>query len=279
MATIVAVHDLSGVGRCSLVAAISVLSAAGHTCYPLPTAVLSQQTAFPRYSFLDFTPQFPAYLKGWRAIGIEPDMIFTGFLGGPEQPQLLAEYIDRNPGATVVVDPVMGDHGAIYPCYGPEYVDKMRALASRAHILTPNPTEFLLLAGYASDSPFPREDAALLKLAAALDTPRLRQVVITGLTGLDGRTDNVIVDPEAGEVLRVPCRHTGVPFGGAGDLFSSVLCGCVASGMDLPAAVKAGGDFVSAVAREMPPDADPRYGLEYERHLGRLITFMKGSEW
>ena len=36
---VLALHDLSGFGRSSLVPIISVLSAFGHQCVPLPTAV------------------------------------------------------------------------------------------------------------------------------------------------------------------------------------------------------------------------------------------------
>ena len=41
------INDLSGLGRCSLVADIAVLSAMGVTACPMPTAVLSAQTAYP----------------------------------------------------------------------------------------------------------------------------------------------------------------------------------------------------------------------------------------
>ena len=43
------INDLSGFGRCSLTAAISVLSAMGVQACPLPTAVLSAQTGYEDY--------------------------------------------------------------------------------------------------------------------------------------------------------------------------------------------------------------------------------------
>lgn len=48
-------NDLAGFGRCSLTAAISVLSAMGVQPCPLPTAVLSAQTGFESYFFQDLT--------------------------------------------------------------------------------------------------------------------------------------------------------------------------------------------------------------------------------
>ena len=44
-------NDLAGFGRCSLTAAISVLSAMGVQPCPLPTAVLSAQTGFESLFF------------------------------------------------------------------------------------------------------------------------------------------------------------------------------------------------------------------------------------
>ncbi len=43
---IAVINDLSGFGRCSLPAAISVLSAMGVSPCPLPTAILSAQTGY-----------------------------------------------------------------------------------------------------------------------------------------------------------------------------------------------------------------------------------------
>ena len=43
---IAVIHDLSGMGKCSLTAAIPVISAMGVQACPLPTAVLSNQTGY-----------------------------------------------------------------------------------------------------------------------------------------------------------------------------------------------------------------------------------------
>ena len=52
------INDLSGLGRCSLTAAISVLSAMGIQACPLPTAILSSQTEYPSYYCYDFTDRW-----------------------------------------------------------------------------------------------------------------------------------------------------------------------------------------------------------------------------
>ena len=66
MKHIIAVHDLSGYGRCSLTVVLPTLAAMGVRAYPLLTAYLSAQTAFPtggRAVFLDLTDQMEQVLE------------------------------------------------------------------------------------------------------------------------------------------------------------------------------------------------------------------------
>ncbi len=45
------INDLSGIGRCSLTAALPILSTLGVQCCPFPTAILSSQTEFDKFHF------------------------------------------------------------------------------------------------------------------------------------------------------------------------------------------------------------------------------------
>ena len=49
------INDLSGFGKCSLTAAIPVISVMGLQACPMPTAVLSAQTGFESYFYDDYT--------------------------------------------------------------------------------------------------------------------------------------------------------------------------------------------------------------------------------
>ena len=61
---ILAIHDMSGVGRCSLAVIAPILSAMGHQCCPLPTAVLSTHTGgFGEVELCDLT----GYMRGAMA--------------------------------------------------------------------------------------------------------------------------------------------------------------------------------------------------------------------
>ena len=66
---VVAVHDLSGVGRVSLTVVIPILSSMGFQVCPLPTAVLSSHTQYPEFSFLDLTDEMPKIISEWKEAG------------------------------------------------------------------------------------------------------------------------------------------------------------------------------------------------------------------
>ena len=60
MKKIAVINDLSGMGKCSLTAAIPVISVMGVQACPLPTAILSAQTGFETYYYNDYTEEIPS---------------------------------------------------------------------------------------------------------------------------------------------------------------------------------------------------------------------------
>ena len=117
---VAAVHDLCGYGKCSLGVAIPVLSAAGCDVCPVPTGLFSSHTAFPGWYMHDTTEILADYLNAWKGIGVEIDAVYSGFLGAPEQVDRIRDLYAMYPNALRVVDPVMADHGKVYPTYTPE---------------------------------------------------------------------------------------------------------------------------------------------------------------
>ena len=63
MKNCVVFNDLSGYGNCSLMAAIPVLTVMGVRVHPVPTAVLTRQTGYDRYSMEDLTGFMPNLLR------------------------------------------------------------------------------------------------------------------------------------------------------------------------------------------------------------------------
>ena len=146
---VAAINDLSGFGKCSLVADMTVLAAMGIQCCPIPTAVLSAQTGYPSYFFKDLTGIIPEYQSKWHDQGEKFDGIITGFMMSSKQAGNSLEFIKKfkTPETKVLVDPVMGDDGLTYRNFSTGLLETIREMVKEADIITPNLTELILLAG------------------------------------------------------------------------------------------------------------------------------------
>ena len=85
MKHILSIQDLSCVGRCSLTVALPVISAMGHRCSVLPTAVLSTHTAFPSPEVADLTDRLEGFARHWQENGISFELVSVGYLSDPRQ--------------------------------------------------------------------------------------------------------------------------------------------------------------------------------------------------
>lgn len=264
---IAAVHDLSGVGRCSLTMAIPVLSAMGAQCCPFPTAMLSMHTGYPDYYFVDFTEHMPAYAESWRRQDLRFDAIFTGFLGGERQLAMVADLIAVFGTGMVFIDPVMGDHGKAYPTYTAKMCAGMRELVRHADIITPNVTEACIL----TDTPYTGEELTAdeaFAMAKRLTELGAKAAIITGVH--DGDKVACYGHADGGNVMYATSR-TPVQYSGTGDLFASVLCGALCLGLTLEIALPMACDFVRSATEFTMHSASPAMdGITFEPLLYQL---------
>ncbi|MDO4542094.1 MAG: pyridoxal kinase, partial [Bacillota bacterium] len=87
---VVAIHDISCVGKCSLTVALPILSAAGLETSIIPTAVLSTHTGgFEGYTYRDLTEDIMPIAEHWRSLDLQVDAFYSGFLGSFEQIELM----------------------------------------------------------------------------------------------------------------------------------------------------------------------------------------------
>ena len=77
---VAAVHDMCGYGKCSLTAAIPILSAAGCDVCPVPTALFSAHTRYEVFTFHDTTEILDGYLDAWRQENVDLDGVYPVFL-------------------------------------------------------------------------------------------------------------------------------------------------------------------------------------------------------
>lgn len=268
MKQIIAVHDLSGFGKCSLGVVIPTLAAMGVRACALPTAYLSAHTAFPPCEhsvFLDLTAQMEATLAHWGELHAQFDGFYSGFLGAPEQMEILDRCLShqRHDGFLAMVDPVMGDGGKPYRTYTPQLCRKMAELATHADIITPNLTEAAILLNEAYNPSPDRKKASEWLRRLSLDGRR--SVIITGLSLSPDTLGAGCFDRETGttDFAQAPLAH-GI-FSGTGDLFASVAFGKLLAGESLPAATQAAVSFVSLAANAtLERGGDPVEGADFE---------------
>ena len=270
---VAAIHDLSGFGRCSLTVAIPILSAMGLQCCPLPTAFLSTHTGgFQNFTFLDMTDEMPRVSAHWKSLDLRFDAIYSGFLGSARQIAVVEDFLRdfRAPGTLVVVDPVMGDHGAVYQTYTPEMCAGMARLARAADVITPNLTEAALLLGIPYGD-LPRGGAGMEVLAERLSDGGRRSVVLTGASLRPELTGTLCFDAKTGRTEAVQTRRVEREFHGTGDVFASVLTGALVGGAPLGEAARRAVEFVRACAeRTAAEDLPMREGVDFEPLLGLL---------
>ncbi|MCI1833817.1 MAG: pyridoxine kinase, partial [Bifidobacterium tibiigranuli] len=126
---VAAVHDMCGYGKCSLTAAIPILSAAGCDVCPVPTALFSAHTKYKVFTFHDTTEILSGYLDAWKQEDVDLDGVYSGFLGSAEQVAIIQRLYREYPKALHLVDPVMGDGGEMYPTYTEELCKATAQLA------------------------------------------------------------------------------------------------------------------------------------------------------
>lgn len=261
---ILTMQDLSCVGQCSLTVALPILSAYGIEASVLPTAVLSNHTMFKSWSYLDLTPEIPEIFKNWENNGINFDAFLLGYLGKKELMDIAKECFERfsAEGALVIIDPVMGDNGKLYPGFDENYVAEMRKLIKYADIILPNVTEACHLTGTPYKEGYDIAFVGSLeeKLAEMTDG----KIIVTGCE-LGKDIGEVIYGKKAGEVL----LHEFLPvkMHGTGDIFASVFTANYLAGKGAKNSCNEAAKFVADCIKATPKEHF--YGVCFEHVLNK----------
>ena len=275
---VAAINDLSGFGRCSLTVAIPVLSAMGIQVCPLPTVILSNHTGYSHFTFDDYTDRMESYIENWKQLQLEFDALYSGFFANAEQISKIAEFISfyRKSKPLVLVDPVMADNGKMYATCTNELLQQMQKLVSMATVATPNVTEACLLTGtdYGEWEQAENKIERCYCMAKQLVNAGCKQVVITGVRTDDQNILNIVYDGE-NEPTYSATQLVPAGFSGTGDVFASVLCGCLIKGLSLYDAVKTSARFLYQVTKETYQSRLPTLdGITFEPFLGELCNII-----
>ena len=268
---VLALHDLSGFGRSSLVPIIAAISAAGHQCVPLPTAYFSTHMAIPGWETVDLTGVMPRVIDQYDRLGLRFESVYAGFLGSADQIDCVRDAVLRlkSENGTAFIDPVMGDNGEVYATYTPEMCTRMRELCEIADIITPNLTELCTLL----DAPYPENGASieeLKEMCGKLAERGPKHIVVTGIHFNQTQIANFIYNK--GEDFQiVMVDRIGGDRSGTGDVIAAIIAGMYLNGHSLYESVKKAADYVSKCIRYCEENEVPSYwGLCFEMFMKDL---------
>ena len=263
---ILAVQDISCLGQCSMTVSLPILSACGHETCILPTMVLSTHTGgLGTPVRRDLTEDMIPIMEHWKEQGITFGCVYAGYLGKPEQVELVSHIAHEllAPEGVLVVDPAMADHGKLYSGISDEYVQKIKELCRQADVLLPNRTEAFLLAdmGYETTS----EEQVLKELEDRYGAA----VVLTGSAKEAGKTGFAL--RRQGKTRFYSRDLVGRAYHGTGDMFASVFVGATMQGWDTFDAAVLAAEFVARVAENTCHHPAHAYGTKFETALPWLI--------
>jgi pyridoxine kinase len=273
---IAAIHDLSGYGRASLTVVIPILSSMGIQVCPLPTAVLSAHSEYEGFHCIDLTNHMPSMIEHWKKLNLQFDAIYSGYLGSHSQIEIVTNFIKdfKKDKQLIIVDPVMGDNGMLYPGIENTLVKEMKKLAYHADIITPNITEAGLLLEKDLNNKSSLEE---IKLAAKeLSENGPNTVIITSVPDTDPKKTAVLAYTKTNnEFIYISNEYIPASYPGTGDAFTSVLTGALINGDTLNNAMKKASTFIlKGIQATINMDHDPLNGINQEEILPLLSNSL-----
>ncbi|MFQ8953347.1 MAG: pyridoxamine kinase [Oscillospiraceae bacterium] len=273
---VVAISDISCLGKCSLTVALPIISAAGIETAVIPTAVLSTHTGgFKNYTFKDMSPDMVAIARHWKEEGVTADAVYTGYLCSKQQIYLALEAarLISRPDTKLIADPVMADNGRLYRGFEPDFPDYMLKLCAAADIITPNITEACLMLGCEYKEP-PYDENYIKTLLGGLYLKTHADIVLTGVSFDERKIGAAVFDGET--VSYVFAERIPVAYHGTGDIFTSTLTAAYLRDRSLKSAAQIAANFTArCIKKALTDNREERFGVDFETQIPYLIKYLE----
>lgn len=270
---ILTIQDISCTGQCSLTVALPIISACGIETAIIPSAVLSNHTAFSQFTFRDLTGEIPKIRKSWKAQGIKFSALYTGYLGSARQiayvKEVIRDCIEEN--GLKIVDPAMADGGRLYTGFDMDYVSEMKKLCAEADIILPNITEACLMTDTEYKTKF--DSDYIETLLSKLTNVSGGKIILTGVSFNESKTGIAVY--EGGRVEYYEHDKVGAGSHGTGDVYASAFVGALLRGKSLFDAARIAADFTVLCIKNTVEHKDHWYGVRFEGCLPELINMIK----
>ena len=270
MKKVALLHSMCSVGKASLTNMIPILSTMGIEACAIPTVLLSTHTG--GYGIPATYRVEAEYIRScaehYKQNKILFDIIFVGYLGSIDMVSSVQYFLDCFPDASVVLDPILGDHGSYYRNLGPEYVNAFKQLISYADVLLPNLTEACLLTDTAYRTDLKKE--TMEDVCKKLQCMGAKQVIVTSVPATCTQVGLALLNSESMQFFSFSKEQD--EFHGSGDVFDAVFLGSLLKGSPTETCIKNAHDFVCACIREsVKYDYPKREGLLVEKTLSLLV--------
>lgn len=280
---VLAIHDISCVGKCSSTVALPVISAAGIECSLLPTALLSTHTGgFTNYTFLDLTKEIKKIFRHFESLDLSIDAFYSGYLGDKKQINFLIKKIKayKKTGTTYICDPVMADNGKLYPAFDEDFVSEIRKLVSYSDVVIPNLTEASFLLNKEFKNTYSKEE--IKSILNELCDLGPKTAIITGVSFKENELGVMAYDSITEEYYEFYTEKIPGYYHGTGDLISSAIVGCILNDINLQKTLQISTIFTFNTIKQAYDDKlEPRYGVEFEKFLYDYSKSIKKEidEW
>lgn len=267
---IAAINDYSGFGRCSIAVELPIISALKVQCCPVPTSILSNHTGFESFFFKDFTDSMQEYINEWKKLDLHFDGICSGFLGSHRQIAIVEGFFEsfKTNDNKIIIDPVMGDYGKIYPTYTKETCQEMKKLIKYADIITPNLTEACILTDEEYNVLCSNQD--LLRIARKLSDMGPEKIVITGIQRGQFIANYCYEKGKEGYMIKT--MKVGTQRSGTGDIFAAIIAADAVNGVNFHESVRKASSFIKkCILKSIELDIPVTDGVCFEE----LLTTLK----
>ncbi len=276
MKRVLSIQDISCLGKCSTTIALPIISAMGVETTILPTALLSTHTMFEGFTCKDLTDQLMPICQHWLSQDIHFDAIYTGYLGSEKEIDLAKQIFKmfQSEDTMIFIDPVMADHGKLYPAFDDSYIEQNASLSKYADILVPNITEAALMTQ--SEYKEVYDETYIQDLIKKLLQQGAKVVVITGVSLQEGKTGFYGYDSKQERFFSYQNERIGASYHGTGDIFSSVCVGALVRGIPMSKAFQLAADYTAKTIEETLKDPKkPWYGVNFEATIPDLIKMLE----
>lgn len=272
---VLAIHDVSCVGRCSLTVALPILSACGINTGILPTAILSTHTGeFENFVVHDTSDYLMPIARHLKEAALPFDALYTGYLASSAQVEQILQIFALFPQTFRFVDPAFADHGKLYSMMEMDVVAAFRRLIRHADVLVPNITEALFLL---DEDPCRQhfDEAQMLDIARRISNMGPQSVIITGFLYAD-RMATFLYNKSKNEWKLIQNNVYEGVFHGTGDSFASALLACLLNGAETAEATQIAVEFISrCIEKTLLGKEALRYGVRFEQVLPWLIKKVR----